>query len=363
MKHRDEDGGMSAVNNLPQGSRLSFSNQAQRHQCDWRRGRTDLTDKWGTQNKVEYEHILPHDEWLGGVWDRIRKPLVSYLDASMIQANEGRHNLKSSWTQCANVFFPFRVDANARRMLASFLTRQLGVQVASIDSIELEYAADGKLSPGQLLGEKNGMRGSGQTSPDVAILFTCDDGTCGIYLIENKYTEHHFYGCSAAKKTLDRSRTERGLSPNPAPGRCKDVETLLADYRSACHQVAWRRQYWTILRGTVSEDAFRELSYCPALADGYQLLRQQALAQGIAESHVFDHVYHGVAYDSRNDRLVSCLRLLGMTDFRTDWPKLFNSDVRFHCFKHQDIVAWVARSRSAFNQGWVDYVRDRYDYP
>ncbi len=363
MEHQDEDGGISAVNNLPQGSRLSFSSQAQRHQCEWRRGQSGMTMRLGTQNKVEYEHILPRDEWMSGVWDRLRKPLVSYLDASMIQANEGKHNLKSSWTQCANVFFPFRVDANARRMLASFLTRQLGLQIASVDSIELEYAADGRLSPSQLLGEKNGMRGSGQTSPDVAILFTCDDGTCGIYLIENKYTEHHFYGCSAAKKTLDASHLKRGLEPNPSPGRCKDLKALVADYRSACHQVSWGRQYWTILRGTANERVLRELPSCPALADGYQLLRQQALAQGIAESHLFDHVYHGVACDSRNDRLISCLRRLGMTDFRTDWPTLFNSDVRFHCFAHQDLVDWVTRTHSRFIRDWREYVRNRYDYP
>jgi len=348
--------------NMAQRSKTSFSTQAQVHQCHWRGGQTDVTEELGTQNKVKYEHILPHDEWLSGVWARIRKPLESYLDASMIQANEGRHNLKSSWTQCANIFFPFRVDADARRMLASFLTNQLGVQIASVDSIEFEYAADGKLSPSQLLGEKDGKRGSGQTSPDVAILFTCSDGRCGIYLIENKYTEHHFYGCSAAKKTLDKARAERGLKPNPAPDRCKDIEALLADYRSACHQVTWGRQYWTILRGTVNESVLRKLPCCPALSDGYQLLRQQALAQGIADSHLFDIVYSGVAYDSRNDRLISCLRRLEMTDFRIDWPELFKSKVRFHCFKHQDLVSWVARSRSAFNQSWREYVSRRYDY-
>jgi hypothetical protein len=85
-------------------------------------------------------------------------------------------------------------------MLASFLNSELNLSISSIDGIELEYTAPGKLSPELLRGEMHGKRGSGQTSPDVAILFQCKDGKCGIHLVENKYTEHHFYPCSAAKK-------------------------------------------------------------------------------------------------------------------------------------------------------------------
>ena len=362
MKTEDEIGGVSLTTQSAQRSKASFNSQAERHQRGWRADQTDLTKQLGTQNKVEYEHILPHDAWLGGVWDPIREPLKCYLEASMIQANAGKHNLKSSWTQCANVFFPFRVDPDARRMLASFLTRQFGIQISAIDSIELEYAADGNLSPCQLLGERDGKRGSGQTSPDVAVLFTCADGSCGIYLIENKYTEHHFYDCPAAKKTLDRSHTERRLEPNPAPERCRNVGALLADHVSTCHQVSWGRRYWSLLSSAVDKAALKKLPQCPAMTDGYQLLRQQALAQGIADSHLFDLVYSGVAYDNRNDRLMGCLRRLGMPDFRTDWPTLFNTGVRSLCFAHQDLVEWVGRSRDAFLGDWRKYVSSRYGY-
>ena len=136
-------------------------------------------------------------------------------------------------------------------MLASFLTKELGLKVDTVDSIEFEYAAEGKLSPRQLLGEEKGMRGSRQTSPDVAINFTCADGKCGIYLVENKYTEHHFYGCSAANKTLNKGHAQRGLSPNPNSARCMDIATLLSDVDTNCHQLTWGRQYWRILKDCV----------------------------------------------------------------------------------------------------------------
>ncbi|MDD2252224.1 MAG: hypothetical protein PHQ10_04590 [Dehalococcoidales bacterium] len=341
---------------------LKFSEQARLHQLSWREKQTDLTDKCGMQNRVTYNHILPTEEWLGGVWACIREPLCCYLDSSGIQANTGKHNLKSSWTQCANIFFPFRIDGNARRMLASFLSRQLGIDVKTIDGVELEYAADGKLSPSQLLGEANGMRGSGQTSPDVAIFFTCSDGQCGIYLIENKYTEHHFYGCSATRKTLDKAYIDRGLEPNPNPKRCEDKDSLVSNVAGTCHQAVWGRQYWQILIKTVNEQVLKELNYCPAMRDGYQLLRQQALAQGIADSGLFDFVYSGVAYDGRNNELISCLKRVGINDFREGWPKLFNTEVRFHCFTHQDLVEFIRDSKSTFVKKWVNYINGRYSY-
>jgi len=150
-----------------------------------------------------------------------------YIRVSEIQPNAGKHNLKSSWTQCANLFFPFRSDLRMATVLSGFLARQIGVTVTHIESLELEYAAPGNLEPKRLLGELGGKKGSGQTSPDVAILFSCEDGKSGIYLIENKYTEHSFYNCSAAQKTLNKSHSERGLPPNPDPDLCHNAIWVL----------------------------------------------------------------------------------------------------------------------------------------
>lgn len=339
----------------------AFSNQAREQQLGWRKRQPDLPKENGTQNGVEYDHILPEDKWMLGVWEDIRDQLQCYLNSSGIQANTGKHNLKSSWTQCANIFFPFRVNPAAKRMLASFLTKELGLKVETVDSIEFEYAAEGKLSPRQLLGEEKGMRGSGQTSPDVAINFTCENGKCGIYLVENKYTEHHFYGCSAASKTLSKGHAQRGLSPNPNSARCTDIATLLSDVDTNCHQLTWGRQYWRILKDCRSE-AMIKLACCPAMTDGYQLLRQQALAQGILNAGLFDYVISGVAYDERNIELLGCLKRTGIDDFRVEWSKLFTSGVSFHSFSHQALVTWVTRSRVDYVKKWEGYVSDRYGY-
>jgi hypothetical protein len=290
--------------------------------------------------------------------------LKCYIEVEQIQANAGKHNLKSSWTQCANTFFPFRLNHNMKNMLASFLNRELNLNVSFIDSIDLEYAAPGKLSPSYLLGEQGGMRGSGQTSPDVAVQFSCKDGKCGIYLIENKYTEHHFYGCSAAKKTIDKAHSHLGLRPNPDLDRCRSITTLINDPENTCHQIAWKRSYWTRLIDHVNKPVWRNIPYCPAMHDGYQLFRQQALAEGMIDLGLFDYVISGVAYDGRNTELMACLNNIGINDIRRDWPTLFsaNSEVIFHCFSHQQFVSWVSRSRSNYIQEWGRYLRNRYKF-
>ena len=98
------------------------------------------------------------------------------------------------------------------------------------------------------------------------------------------------------------------------------------------------------------------------MKDGYQLFRQQALAQGIADSGLFDYVYSGVAYDKRNNEMLTCLGDLGIPDFTKYWSGLFNTDVKFHCFSHQALVAWVTRCRSSYIQNWGKYVSERYVY-
>jgi hypothetical protein len=340
----------------------TFSNKAKEQQLLWRHNKPDLPKENGKQNGVVYNYILPEDKWIFGVWESIRDQLLCYISSSGIQPNTGKHNLKSSWTQCANIFFPFNYHPHMKSMLVSFLNKELNIEITSINALELEYAAPGKLDPYHLLGESSGKRGSGQTSPDVAILFNCKDSKCGIYLIENKYTEHHFYGCSAAKKTLDKSHSDRGLEPNPNPDRCIKINDLIENYSSNCHQCNWGRKYWSQLVTNMNNQALKELPYCPAMKDGYQLFRQQALAQGIAESGLFDYVYSGVAYDRRNKELISCLSDLGIPDFTKYWSELFNTDVKFHCFTHQDLVTWVARSRSSYIKSWGEYIINRYGY-
>jgi hypothetical protein len=100
------------------------------------------------------------------------------------------------------------------------------------------------------------------------------------------------------------------------------------------------------------------------MKDGYQMFGQHALDQGLTENGLFDYVYSVVAYDIRNHELIGCFSEIGLTDFRKDWPRLFNTDskVIFHCFFHQDLLSWVIRSRSPYVQKWGKYIGNRYGY-
>lgn len=342
----------------------NFNKEAELHQKKWRKGQELLPGEYGQQNRVRKKHILPAPKWLFGVWQPIRQELDEYIRVSGIQPNRGRHNLKSSWTQCVNLFFPFfYYDKRFRATFAGFLRELLDLPVTHIERIEFEYAAPGNLEPRRLLGELKGMRGSGQTSPDVAVMFGCNDGKSGIYLIENKYTEHSFYDCSGAKKTLGKGYEGRRLKPNENPERCKHAADMLRSPDTMCHQQqSWRRKYWSRLKDTINEDFLEKCGHCPALRGGYQLFRQQALAQGIADSELFDHVVTGVAYDSRNDTLIGCLRGIGIDDFTSGWTRLFDTSVRFCCFTHQDLVSFVNKSKNSTAINWAKYVMKRYDY-
>lgn len=340
-----------------------FNADAGEYQIKWRKNYKLAKGELGWQNGVQKEYILPARKWLLGVWPPIRRALEDYIRVSGIQPNKGKHNLKSSWTQCANLFFPFRHDRKMRAIFASFLSEQLHLSVTNIEGIEFEYAAPGKLEPKRLLGELKGMRGSGQTSPDVAVIFGCEDGRSGIYLLENKYTEHSFYDCSGAKKLLSKAYQQRGLPPTNNPERCKRAIDILRNPETMCQQQgSWGRKYWTILKDTINEDSLGKCGHCPALKGGYQLFRQQALAQGIADDGLFDHVISGVAYDSRNEALIGCLRGIGMDNFTSGWSQLFNTSVKFCCFTHQDLFSYVKQSKNDTAMNWVKYIERHYDY-
>ena len=340
----------------------AFRNIVEEHQCNWRQTNNELPIEYGTYKGNEYKHILPPEKWLLGVWEPIRESLDQYIKATRIQPNTQKNNLKSSWIQCANAFFPFKTNDAMKRMLRSFVSRQLSLNVSSIEAIEFEYSAPGRLEPKRLLGEQGGMRGSNQTSPDVAILFGCDDGSSGIYLIENKYSEHHFYDCSAAHKTVSLAHKRQGMPPNNNPARCLDLMGIIENPQTMCQQEEWNRHYWGILRDSFDPSIAGTMPRCPAMKDGYQLLRQQALAQGIMNSSLFDIVVSGIAYDQRNRELIHCMKDLGVDDVMRGWGNLFQTKVMFHCFTHQDLISWVTRSRGGFIKQWGDYMNDRYDY-
>jgi hypothetical protein len=326
-------------------------------QVPWREGNV-TSREWGWQNGKQYPWILPSGHWEEGLWPGIRSssanPLPGYLRRNRVHKHGGVHNLKSSWVQCANLYFPFGASEQGLTLLAGFLRQQVSPKILSVDTLELEYEEDGELHPSILLGEEGGARGAGQTSPDMGLLF---NHRRGLVLIENKLVEHSFYGCSAHNH---KGSAER--AGNPHPSRCAKASPVLDHPESMCQQVVWGRRYWEHLAPVSNRDRISSLRCCPAARAGYQLFRQQALAEGIAASRKYDLVLSCVALDERNDTLKRCLRSTGIADVR-DWGDLFQGTARFAVFTHQQWVAWVrAHDSDGLWAEWLSYVESRYGY-
>ncbi len=266
----------------------------------------------------------------------------------------GVNNLKSSWMQCANLYFPHRRDP---RLLADFLAGHVEDRIVHVCRLELEWAEKHPLDPATLLGEPQGSRGANQTSPDIAFFVELKGGGQGLVLTENKFTEHSFYPCSGRKKEHS----------NPDPRRCLDTGLVIDDPATHCHLLNWEtegrlnRRYWDYIQ--ISSVGRNRLRQCPAAIAGYQLFRQQALAEALARSGKYDLVVSCVAYDERNDTLIGSMKNAGIRDFREDWRNLFDGEARFASFSHQSWVRWIRENNvDAQWSDWLEWVVERYDF-
>lgn len=335
--------------------KLDFSHQQRELQEYWRI-KNISTSKNGFQNKKEYNHIVPKEIWHETLWEGIRLELPDYLRDNKIQAHTGTHNLLSSWVVCANLYFPVRQFKSLKNLMTEFLKQNISNQITEITCVELEFAfpENDPLHPSNLLGEKDGSRGSGQTSPDVVFLVKTNNGN-GIVLTECKYTEHSFYSCSA-RRTDDNERRKG----NPDPLRCMSPANT-TNYKSICHQSDWERKYWDILN--LTKYGKGALNRCPAATAGYQLFRQQALAEGIMQSGKYSIVASTVAFDNRNTNLKSCLNRTGINDFQTEWSKEFDGKTIFKTWTHQEWVQFVRDNQvNGEFDNWVHYLNERYGY-
>ena len=333
-----------------------FKDQMRAEQIRWRR--QSLSDQEpGKQNAGFYDHVLPITAWELNLWPGINSKstdsLPGYLKAEKIKRHTGSHNLLSSWILCANLYFPFHRE-DGKQLLTGFLRNTISQQIEAVTRVELEYESDDKeLKPGTLLGETSGGRGANQTSPDVAFVIKTALGP-GVILVECKFTEHHFYPCSGRKASPE------GHSSNPNPTRCEKAAAILQSPDKQCHLCTWGRRYWRHLKSIADSKTISALTSCPAAHDGYQLFRQQALAEGMAKKLAL--VVSAVAYDQRNDRLMTCMaRSAGLTNIKDDWSKLFPGKARFATFMHQEWVSWVAEhNQTGTWDNWLQYVRQRY---
>ena len=341
----------------------SFRDQMYPVQLAWKQRTLRHVQGQGWQNGKQHAHVLPRSHQQENLWPGIRKggtfPLDAYLTAKNIQAHTGRDNVLSSWTLASNLYFPFGQSADGLRLVADFLAANLDPSIATVQAVELEWEhADPALRPPSLLGETDGSRGTNQTSPDVAFEVTLKDGGRGVVLTEVKFTEHNFYPCSIRKQLAD----------TQVAATCDALAILQSDPQGLCGQHTQKhRRYWDHLAGAY--DWAAPLRWCPAATAGYQLFRQQALAEALAAKSDLALVVSALAYDDRNTGLLRSLRETGRTptsdclqDVRADWGKLFNGKAKFTTFSHQSWVAFVQKSpsRPAWCDAWLAYVLDRY---
>jgi hypothetical protein len=331
-----------------------FDRDMTERQVRWRMDHVS-TQEFGVQNKVTCPWLLPRPAWQQGLWPPLRGDgpgsLQAHLRARRVTPHSGCHNLKSSWVSGVNLYFAFGQGEAGRALLAGFLAHAVDARVRSMEALELEWAGDHELSPRTLLGEMGGTRGKGQTSPDLA--FSVNRGE-GLLLIENKLVEHSFYACSARVGSGSVGRP--GL---PDPACCDDAAALVAD-PGLCHHQALGRQYWRWLYDAVDARAFARLPRCPAATAGYQLFRQQALAEALARSGRYRFVDSVVALDARNDRLARSLAPSGIADV-AGWGRLFHGRASFAVFTHQQWAAWV-RAHDAGDawRDWSEWIAVRY---
>ena len=335
----------------------AFDKQMNTLQVDWR-ARFVETQEQGCQNGRQYPWILPKRRWEDGLWHELRSgsrnDLPSYLSANRIQKHQGAHNLKSSWVLCANLYFSHRHDT---KLLAQFLSHHVDPRIDAIEHLELEYTEPPPCDPTTLLGEPKGRRGSRQTSPDIAFIVKLTNKQNALILVENKFTEHSFYTCTGRKKKYE----------NPDPGRCFVPDLVLDTPETHCYLLNWsnatrtNRKYWEFIQ--VSSVGREKLRRCPAATGGYQLFRQQALAEGIARHGRYDWVASAIAYDCRNESLIRCLKTSGIEHVPTEWGGLYNGNAEFASFTHQDWVQWVRKSDTVGKWGkWCDWLNERYGY-
>jgi hypothetical protein len=329
-----------------------FRNEQIRLQLAWRE-KQEISKEYGSQNGKTRAWIVPKTEWKKTIWIQLEKSLMDYLIKENVQHHTGVHNLLSSWVLCSNLYFGIYINYEFKELFRQFLEKKLGIFIEAINKVYLEFAMNDDLSPANLLGEPDGKRGSGQTSPDVAVSFK-SEGENILLLIECKYTEHSFYNCSGRKR-----KTNSRLVPNPKPERCLAKETIM-NFEDNCHQILWGRKYWEFLK--ISEYGINNLIKCPASIGGYQLIRQQALTEGILNSGKFNKVFSCVAYDGRNEALMASMKLTGINSIKDEWKKLYNIKSDFIIWEHQEWVEYVKKNcKEQFEKDWIKYMNERYD--
>jgi len=301
----------------------------------------------GKWQGAEYRHILPPELWDLNLWEPIRDSATAHFREEGISWHNQRHNLLSSQVQCVNVFFPLR---DAQELLGPVLVNYLP-RLARVGRMHFEC-----------IGNKNylnepGTRGRMRTSADVALEWYDAHNSKNLLLLEYKFTETAFGGCSGAKSpgNKDKSRCRRASEVAGAPDRM-------------CYLVdPHRRPYWEIALasdGPLRPDLLARESYCPFRYDLQQLMRNQFLAHQIESDpgSGFDSATFGVVYHEDNEQLLRMGHPFGgeRNPF-TAWRGLLRKPGRFIALTIQELLASVDSRLPSDLARWREFLHARYE--
>ena len=261
-------------------------------QIAWRKKQDAISKANGEYLGKEKEFIVPKKEWEKTIWKEIQKDLIDYLKRERIKQHSGAHDLLSSWTLCSNLYFGTRAKEEFKELFHQFIEKKLNINIDKISEIGLEFVP-GKRSQPNILGEPGGIK---QTTPDV--FADCSSNNDEVLIVfESKYTEKDFGYCFGKGKII-----------NPNPQDCDKINTIKNGCLFNAKDTKRKRKYWDYLG--FSDDGLKKLKKCPASTGGYQLVRQQALAEGILKegrykreinqewkNKKYENVWSCVAYD------------------------------------------------------------------
>jgi len=273
--------GKESVNNVLPGesggdtkwfNRLNeFEKQETLRQIQFKRKRWPNLPNGATANHPNrlYPHILPSDSsHQMALFDGFSEDAIAYFENEDIAIHTEMLNLRSSQAACINFLYPLRQNLQ----LAASILKPFFSNLVVVTEVVFEYTGPEAIT--SWLGEPRvGKRGQNRTSIDTAVFWTDVQKKSHYTLIEWKYTERNFGGCSAFTDT-DETKKKVCTSLIVADDASPEKSCMLTqggDRRS--------RRYWEHLEESgVSLKAFEKVQGCPFQGAFYQLMRQHLVA-------------------------------------------------------------------------------------
>ncbi len=258
--------------------RLSdFEQKVIRQQIEFKRGKwPNLPDgKWSKNSSCTYPHILPSIALYDGFssfeeaqrqafHEDIAGNVLAYCKDNNIALHTDILNLKSSQSVCFNLMFPLRQDY----VLASRVLSPLLPDLREVTKIEFEYTFT---EVTEWLGEGVATPGKNCTSIDAVVWWDNIAGQKKISLLEWKYTEKGFGGCSSANK-----------KENVTKDFCKQNWSACGVGESCYVAKPRNRRYWDHLQSAgINVDSLCKIikKGCPFRGQYYQVMRQFLFAE------------------------------------------------------------------------------------